>query len=98
MAELLSRLWTEAVRHQPSTSHVLYHKAQCSVLRIYLYCVVYTVYLEDHVTELTCRQFPRVRRRHGDDVTSAIVRLENCIEEVSRWMSANRLKLNVDET
>ena len=31
-------------------------------------------------------------------MTSAILRLENCIEEVSHWMSANRLKLNVDKT
>ena len=30
--------------------------------------------------------------------TSAILRLENCIEEVSHWMSANRLKLNADKT
>jgi len=33
-----------------------------------------------------------------DDVTSAVLRLENCIEEVSHWMSANRLKLNADKT
>ena len=29
---------------------------------------------------------------------SAVLRLENCIEEVSDWMSANRLKLNADKT
>ena len=33
-----------------------------------------------------------------DDVTSGLLRLENCIEEVSRWKSANRLKLNADTT
>ena len=33
-----------------------------------------------------------------DEVTSAVLRLQNCIEEVSDWMSANRLKLNVDKT
>ena len=33
-----------------------------------------------------------------DEVTSAVLRLENCIEEVSDWMSANRLKLNADKT
>jgi len=33
-----------------------------------------------------------------DDVTSAVLRLENCIEEVSHWMSASRLKLNTDKT
>ena len=32
-------------------------------------------------------------------MTSALLRLENCIEEVSHWMSANRLKLqNADKT
>jgi len=30
-------------------------------------------------------------------VTSAVLRLENCIEEVSDWMSANHLKLNADK-
>ena len=34
----------------------------------------------------------------GDEVTSAVLRLENCIEEVSDWMSANRLKLNANKT
>ena len=33
----LSKSSMEAVRHQPSTSHVSYHKAQCSV-RVCLYC------------------------------------------------------------
>jgi len=33
-----------------------------------------------------------------DEVTSAVLRLENCIEEVSDWMSVNRLKLNADKT
>jgi len=31
-------------------------------------------------------------------VTAAVLRLENCIEEVSDWMSANRLRLNADKT
>jgi len=29
---------------------------------------------------------------------SAVRRLENCIDDVSHWMSANRLKLNADKT
>ena len=33
-----------------------------------------------------------------DEVTSAVLRLENCIEDVSDWMLANRLKLNADKT
>jgi len=33
-----------------------------------------------------------------DDVMSAVRRLENCIDDVSHWMSANRLKLNADKT
>jgi len=66
--------------------------------------ILYTADLEDHVaghgvsfhafaddTQLCvhCRR---------DDVTSGVLRLENCIEEVSRWKSANRLKLNADKT
>ena len=33
-----------------------------------------------------------------DDVMSAVRRLENCIDDVSHWMSANRLELNADKT
>ena len=33
-----------------------------------------------------------------DEVTSAVLQLENCIEEVSDRMAANRLKLNADKT
>jgi len=32
------------------------------------------------------------------DVTSAVLRLGNCIEEVSHWMSSNCLRLNADKT
>ena len=31
-------------------------------------------------------------------VAAIVVRLERCLEEVSHWMSANRLKLNADKT
>jgi len=34
--------------------------------------------------------------RH-DKTMSAILRLENCIKDVGHWMSANRLKLNMDK-
>jgi len=37
-----------------------------------------------------------VHCRH-DKVMSAVLRLENCIEEVSDWMSANHFKLNADK-
>jgi len=33
-----------------------------------------------------------------DDVMSAVWRLENCIDDVSHWMSANRLKFNADKS
>ena len=33
-----------------------------------------------------------------DDITTALTRLKECIMDVGRWMSANRLKLNTDKT
>ena len=43
--------------------------------------------------------------RHGvtlhsfaEDITTAATRLKECIVDVGRWMSANRLKLNTDKT
>jgi len=33
-----------------------------------------------------------------EDITMAATRLEECIVDVGRWMSANRLKLNTDKT
>jgi len=66
--------------------------------------ILYTADLEDHVVEhgVSFHAFAddtqlcvHCRR---DDVTSGVLRLENCIEEVSRWKSANRLKLNADKT
>ena len=65
--------------------------------------ILYTADLEDHVAEhgvsstrlQTTRSYISCRR---DEVTSAVLRLENCIEEVSDWMSVNRLKLNADKT
>jgi len=96
----LSKSSMEAVRHQPSTSHVSYHKAQCSV-RVCLYCTRRIL----KTTSRNMASVPRVHQQHATtvvhwrhDVMSAILRLENCIEEVSHWMSANRLKLNVDKT
>jgi len=35
---------------------------------------------------------------HYTDTTSAAAQLEQCIADVSHWMSANRLKLNMDKT
>ena len=66
--------------------------------------IVYTADLEDHVAQHgvsfhafadDTQLYDHCRR---DEVTSAVPRLENCIEEVSDWMSANRLKLNADKT
>jgi len=31
-------------------------------------------------------------------MAATVVRLERCLEEVSHWMSANRLKLNANKT
>ena len=33
-----------------------------------------------------------------EDITTATTRLKECIMDVGRWMSANRLKLNTDKT
>jgi len=33
-----------------------------------------------------------------EDITTAATRLKECIMDVGRWMSANRLKLNMDKT
>ena len=66
--------------------------------------VLYTVDLEDHVAKHgvsfhafadDTQLYVHCRR---DEVTFAVLRLENCIEEVSDWISANRLKLNADKT
>jgi len=76
---------------------------QSSVLRLRLF-ILYTADLEDHVAEHgvsfhafadDTQLYVHCRR---DEVTSAVLRLENCIEEVSDWMSANGLKLNADKT
>ena len=34
------------------------------------------------------------RRCFRDEMAATVVQLERCLEEVSHWMSANRLKLN----
>jgi len=66
--------------------------------------ILYTADLEDHVAEHgvsfhafadDMQLYVQCRR---DDVMSAVRRLENCIDDVSHWMSANRLKLNADKT
>jgi len=33
-----------------------------------------------------------------DEMATTVLRLEQCLKEVSHWMSANRLKLNADKT
>jgi len=38
------------------------------------------------------------RHCFGNEVAATVVRLERRLEEVSHWMSANRLKLNADKT
>jgi len=35
---------------------------------------------------------------HRDDITAAVTRLETCLNHVSHWMAANRLKLNAEKT
>ena len=67
--------------------------------------ILQTADLEDHVAEhgvsstrlQTTRSYMYTVVATRDEVTSAVLRLENCIEEVSDWMSANRLKLNADK-
>jgi len=65
--------------------------------------MLYTADLEGHVAEhgVNFHTFADDMQLyvpcHHDEVTSAVLRRENCIEEVSDWMSANHFKLNVDK-
>ena len=63
--------------------------------------------LEDHVAEHDvsfhafaddCDDTQKYVHCCQDEVTPAVLRLENCTEELSHWMSANRLKLKADKT
>ena len=60
--------------------------------------------LEDHVAEhgVSFHAFADDTQLYvhsrRDDVMSAVRPLENCIDDVSHWMSANRLKLNAKKT
>jgi len=80
-----------AVRHQPSTSHVPYHKTQWPVLSPRLF-ILYTADLEDQVAEhgVSFHAFADDAQLHvhcrRDEVTSAVLRLENCIAEISDWI------------
>ena len=62
--------------------------------------LLYTADLEDHVAEhgISFHALADDVQCRRDDVMSAVRRLENCIDYVSHWMSANRLKLNTDKT
>ena len=51
--------------------------------------VSFHVFADDTQLYVQCRR---------DDVMSAVRRLENCIDDVSHWMLANRLKFNADKT
>jgi len=66
--------------------------------------ILYTADLEDHVAEHDVsfhafaddtQLYVHCRR---NEMASAVLRLENYVEEVSDWMSANHLKLNADKT
>ena len=66
--------------------------------------ILYTAELEDHVAERgvsfhafadDTQLYVHCRR---NEMASAVLRLENYVEEVSDWMSANHLKLNADKT
>ena len=66
--------------------------------------ILHTADLEDHVAEHGV-SFHAFADEHAlyvqcrrDDVMSAVRRLEKCIDNVSHWMSASRLKLNADKT
>jgi len=66
--------------------------------------ILYTADLEDHVAEhgISSHAFADGTQLYvhcgRDKMTSAVLRLENCINDVSHWMSANHLKLNADKT
>jgi len=86
-----------------ATVYIACSVPQGSVLGPRLF-ILYTADLEDQVAEHgvnfhafadDTQLYVHCRR---DDVASAIRQLENCIEDVSHWMSANRLKLNAEKT
>jgi len=86
-----------------STVYIPCSVPQGSVLGPRLF-ILYTADMEDQVAEHgvsfhafadDTQLYVHCRRA---EVTSAVLRLENCIEEVRDWMSVNRLKLNADKT
>ena len=93
------------VAHGGSTSSAVYIPCsipQGSVLGPRLF-ILYTADLEDHVAKhgVCFHTFADKMQLYVhcrcDDVTSAVLRVQNCIEAVSHWMLANRLKLNADK-
>jgi len=80
----------------------MFRRTRFSAVFTFVNTIGYTADIEDHISEhgVSFHAFADdtqlyLHCRH-DDTTSAVLRLENCINEVSHWMSANRLKLNTD--
>ena len=53
------------------------------------HCVTIYSFADDTQLYLHCSR---------NDMTTTIARLQQCIVDISYWMSANRLKLNMDKT
>ena len=60
--------------------------------------ILYTAYLADLVVEHQVNFHSFADDSRISEASSAVSRLADCISVSGHWMSANRLKLNVDKT
>ena len=83
--------------------YILCSVPQGSVLGPRLF-ILYSADLEDIAKEhcVTIQSFADGTQLYlhcsRNDMTTTIARLQQCIVDINYWMSANRLKLNMDKT
>ena len=66
-------------------------------MRYAVFRTKYSAVTEDRATLCQLKSC-QVMYKPGDNTTLTIVRLQHCIMDIYHWMSANRLKLNLDKT